>query len=164
MIPGPATDDSGRGERDRRSPKPFHALVELAVVGGASLLAIFWIIPSQTAPASAFGLSPSMLPITCATVIAILALLQCVASLLRRPATPDVDRAAGERPTMIHALLIVAAALVGAFVLARFGILAGGVVLALLVSLSIGERRLLRNMVLCCAVAAVMLLVDLSGI
>jgi hypothetical protein len=65
---------------------------------------------------------------------------------------------------MIHALLIVAAALVGAFVLARFGILAGGVVLALLVSLSIGERRLLRNVVLCCAVAAVMLLVDLSGI
>lgn len=163
-MPGPATDDSGRGERDRRSPKPFHALVELAVVGGASLLAIFWIIPSQTAPASTFGLSPSMLPITCATVIAILALLHCIASLLRRPATPDVDRAAGERPTMTHALLIVAVTLVGAFVLARFGILAGGVVLALLVSLSVGERRLWRNVVLCCAVAAVMLLVDLSGI
>ncbi|MGF1595204.1 MAG: hypothetical protein ACFCUW_18135 [Kiloniellaceae bacterium] len=152
------------GERGRRSPKPFHALVELALVGGASLVAIFWIIPSQTVPASAFGLSPSMLPIACAIAIAILALLQCVGSLLRRSATPDADRAAGERPTMIHALVIVAAALVGTFVLAQFGILASGVVLALLVSISIGERRLLRNAMLCCAVAVVMLLIDLSGI
>lgn len=163
-MPGPMADRIGRGERDQRSPKLLHALVELAVVGGLSLLAIFWIIPSQTAPASVFGLSPSMMPMICAAAIAVLALLQCVAALLRRVAIPDADRTAGGRPSMIHAFLIVAAALVGTFVLARFGLLAGGIVLAALVSFSIGERRLLHNVVLCCAVAAVMLLVDLSGL
>jgi hypothetical protein len=65
---------------------------------------------------------------------------------------------------MVHSLLIVIAAALGTLVLARFGLVAGGVVLALLVSLAIGERRLWRNVVLCCAAAAVMLLVDLSGI
>lgn len=163
-MPGAARDDSGRGGRHRRSPKPFHALAELALVGGASLLAIFWIIPSQTAPASAFGLSPSMMPITCATVIAILALLQCLVLLFRRRAAPQADREDGERTNMFHSLLIVVAAAVGTLVLANFGLVAGGVVLALLVSLAIGERRFWRHVVLCCAAAAVMLLVDLSGI
>lgn len=163
-MAGPTSDDSGKGERDRRSPKSFHALVELAVVGGAGLLAIFWVIPSQTAPASAFGLSPSMMPITCATVIVLLALLQCFALLFRRRKAPQADRAAGERLNMIPALLIVLAAAAGTLVLARFGLVAGGVALALLVSLVIGERRLWHIVVLCCAAAAVMLLVDLSGI
>lgn len=163
-MPGPGSEDNERGGRNWRSPESFQALAELAVVGGASLLAIFWIIPSQTAPASAFGLSPSMMPIACATVIALLALLQCIVLLLRRGTAPQADRTAGKRPNMIPSLLIVTAAVVGTLVLAQFGLLAGGVVLALLVSLAIGERRLRRNVVLCSAVAAVMLLVDLSGI
>jgi hypothetical protein len=160
----PVADSYAKGERVQRSPKPFHALAELAVVGGMSLLAIFWIIPNETAEASVFGLSPSMLPMTCAVAIAMLALLQFGATLLRRFAKPGADRSAGERPSMIHVFLIVAAAMVGTFVLARFGLLAGGVVIAALVSLSIGERRLVHNVVLCCAVAAVMLLIDLSGL
>jgi len=163
-MAGPTGDDSGRGERGWRSPKSLRALAELAVVGGASLLAIFWIIPSQTAPASAFGLSPSMMPITCATVIALLALLQFVVQVLRRRPGPQAEMAPGERSNMIHSLLIVVAAAVGTLVLARFGLVAGGVVLALLVSLAIGEQRLWHNVALCCAAAAVMLLVDLSGI
>lgn len=157
-------DNDATGERVQRSPKPFHALAELAVVGGLSLFAILWIIPKQTADVGAFGLSPSMMPTICATAIAVLALLQGGVALLRRSAVADAERAASRQPSMIHALLIVAAALVGTFVLARFGLLAGGVVIAALVSLSIGERRLVQNVVICCAVAAVMLLVDLSGL
>jgi len=163
-MAGRASNESGEGGRDGRSPKPLHALAELVVVGGASLLAAFWIIPSQTATADSFGLSPAMLPLVCVTVIAVLALLQCLFLLFRRPLLPPAGRAAGERLSMIHALLIVVAAAVGTLVLARFGLVIGGVVLALLVSLAIGERRLWRNVALCCAVAVVMLLVDLSGI
>jgi len=163
-MPEPMADGSGKGERDLRSPHLLYPLVELAVVGGISLLAIFWIIPSQTAPASAFGLSPSMVPVTCATAIAALALLQCVVTLIRRIVKPHPARAAADQPSMIHALLIMGAAVVGTAVLGHFGLVAGGIVLAALVSLSIGERRLVHNIMLCCAVAAVMVLVDLSGL
>lgn len=160
-----ASDDNELGGRNGRPPNSFHVFVELVIVGGASLLAIFWIIPGQTVAAEAFGLSPAMMPLTCATAIAVLALLQCIVRLVRRRKQPvAAGGAGGGRPSMIHSLPILAAAVVGTMVLARFGLLAGGVVLALLVSLAIGERRLWRNVALCGAVAAVMLLVDLSGI
>jgi nitrate reductase gamma subunit len=154
----------GMGERVQRSPKPFHVLAELAVVGGLSLLAILWIIPNQTADVGAYGLSPSMMPTICAAAIAGLALLQGGFALLRRSEVPGAERAAARQPSMIHALLIVAAAVAGTFVLAHFGLMAGGIALAALVSFAIGERRLAHTLVLCCAVAAVMLLVDLSGL
>lgn len=164
-MPGLGSDDNEGGGRNGRPPNSFHGFGELIIVGGASLLAIFWIIPSQTASAEAFGLSPSMMPLTCATAIALLALLQWIVRLVRPQERPRPTGSMGtERPNMVHAFLIAAAAVVGTVVLAKFGLLAGGVVLALLVSLAIGERRIWRNAALCGAVAAVMLLVDLSGI
>lgn len=164
MADSNGADGNGKGERVQRSPKSFHAVAELAVVGGLSLLAILWIIPNQTADVGTFGLSPSMMPTICASAIVVLALLQAGVALLRRPAVPGTERAATRQPSMIHALLIVAAALTGTFVLAHFGLMAGGIALAALVSFSIGERRLVHNLVLCCAIAAVLLLVDLSGL
>jgi hypothetical protein len=164
MNPGSETGKTEAGERGPRSPHLFSALTELVLVAGGCLLAIFWIIPSQTASASAYGMSPSMMPVACASAVALLALLQFFASLWRPSAANGPNGKGRERPGMGHALLLMLAALAGAFVLSRFGLVAGGVALALLVSLVIGEHRLRRNALLCCAVAAVMLLVDVSGI
>ncbi|MGD1878778.1 MAG: hypothetical protein ACFB13_14925 [Kiloniellaceae bacterium] len=152
------------GERDQRSPKLLQALAELAVVGGGSLIAIFWVIPNQTASASAYGMSPSMMPIACATAIGLLAVFQFLASLLRRPAASGAGKTEGKRPGMTAAVLLVLVTCIGAYVLSRFGLVVGGIAVTVLVSLVIGEFRLLRTGALCCAVAGVMLLIDLSGL
>ncbi len=147
------TDDRDTGPRTL-----LRAGIELAVVGGASLLAIFWVIPSQTTPGENFGLSPTMVPIVCATAIGLLALLQFAAGILRRAA----PQPGGGGFAVAGAVAL--AAIIGVAVIGAAGLIWGGPLIAGLVSLGIGERRPVVLGAIVGGAAAIILFVEWSGI
>lgn len=142
-----------------RRPSVFPgAFAEFIVICGASLAAIFVLIPNQTTPGDEIGLSPSLVPTVCAAAIGVLGFAQFVWSAVFRR-TAAVTR----REPLRYALFLMASALV-ALVAVRFaGLLVGCTVLALLVSLVLGERRLIRLALVCGGVALALFTVQYMG-
>jgi hypothetical protein len=66
------------------------AVVETAVICGLGLIAIFWVIPSQTS-GMGLGLPPSFLPTVCAVAVTLLVLCDGVIRLLRPRAEGAYD-------------------------------------------------------------------------
>jgi len=128
------------------------------VVGGISLLAIFWIIPSQTVAGENFGLSPTMVPIVRASTIGILALTQFATDVCRRASRPGRPGGVGVPAA------VVLSAVVGIATIGFAGLVWGGTLLAGLVSVSIGERRPLVLTTIAAAAAALMIFVEQSGL
>jgi hypothetical protein len=135
-------------------------LAELAIVGGASLAAIFWLIPAETVPGENFGLSPRMVPIVCSALIGGLAAVNFLAALL----------GAARRETAIstrglpEVAALVAATLAGGAIVHWVDLVAGGTVLALLASLAVGERRPLRLTLVTASAALILFVVEWLGL
>ncbi|MBJ3776369.1 tripartite tricarboxylate transporter TctB family protein [Acuticoccus mangrovi] len=144
-----------------RRPRPLvRPLVEFAIVGGASLFVIFYLIPNETMATANWGLSPRMVPTVSAALILGLAAINLVAGLLR-PATVAAAQSLHGLPTVVALIL---ASVVGVAVVDRAGLIVGGTVLSLLVSLSIGERHPLRLLGVGATSLALLYLVDWSGL
>jgi hypothetical protein len=135
-------------------------LAELAIVGGASLAAIFWLIPAETVPGENFGLSPRMVPIVCSALIGGLAAVNFLAALL----------GAARRETAIstrglpEVAALVAATLAGGAIVHWVDLVAGGTVLALLAGLAVGERRPLRLTLVTASAALILFVVEWLGL
>lgn len=134
--------------------------VEFLVVGGASLFAILYLIPSQTSASENWGLSPRMVPTVCAAVIGGLSAINLLVDLLRAPPGE------GEAPVvgLWTVLAVVVSAVVGVVVIDAAGLIAGGTVMVPLVSLSLGERRPLNVVGLTAGTALLLYLVIWSGL
>lgn len=139
----------------RRPLLLWPVLGELAVVGGACLLALLWIIPKQTATDPFSALQPDFVPNVCAVAIVLLTLFQAWRAVREHRAAAQ-DKDGGEAPiahswrSAFGAMAIVAAG-VCAFYLA--GLLATALIVVPGLMLWLGERRYLRIIVtaLCCA-------------
>jgi hypothetical protein len=135
-------------------------LAELAMVGGASLAAIFWLIPAETVPGENFGLSPRMVPIVCSALIGGLAAVNFLAALL----------GAARRETAIstrglpEVAALVAATLAGGAIVHWVNLVAGGTVLAVLAGLAVGERRPLRLTLVTASAALILFVVEWLGL
>lgn len=81
MTPAPV--DDAPALRSRGS-----LLAEAAVVGGAALLAVLWVIPLQTSEGG-IGLSPAFLPTLCAAACGIFAAADALLRILRAEASPS---------------------------------------------------------------------------
>ena len=148
-----------QGRRVSRLPQFRKALGELIVVGGASLAMIFWIIPAQTTSGGELGLSPQLVPTVCSAAIGLLTLLRFIATLIATPAPEPGDDA-----PIHYALTMIAATAAGIAAIAYLGWAIGGAILALLVLLVLGERRLLMLSLLPVLVAVLLFLIQKTGI
>jgi len=137
----------------------MRAIVELAVVGGASLFALFYLIPAQTSASDNWGLSPRMVPTVCAAVIGGLAVISFLAGLVRAP-SEDEAPAAGVGTV----LAVIVSAIVGVLLIDAAGLIVGGTVMVPLVGLSIGERHPLRLAGLTGGAALLLYLIIWSGL
>lgn len=130
------------------------------MVGGASLAAIFWLIPAETVPGENFGLSPRMVPIVCSALIGGLAAVNFLAALL----------GAARRETAIstrglpEVAALVAATLAGGAIVHWVNLVAGGTVLAVLAGLAVGERRPLRLTLVTASAALILFVVEWLGL
>lgn len=138
----------------------MRSILEFVIVGGASLLAITYLIPSQTSASDNWGLSPRMVPTVCAAVIGGLAAINLVVGLLRPPAADEDAPGAG----FWSVVAVIVSALVGVMIIDAAGLVAGGTVMVPLVSLSIGERSPLRLVGLTAGAALLLYLVVWSGL
>lgn len=138
--------------------KNLRAAFELTVVGGSSLLAIFWIIPAQTVAGDNFGLSPTMVPIVCAAAIGGLSVLQFVVGLFNTINRPSSENGFGT------AGLIIVSALLGTAVVGEYGLIIGGMSIVGLLSLSIGVRDWKKLSFMVIAAGALMYFVKISGL
>ncbi|MDS1136145.1 hypothetical protein [Nitratireductor indicus] len=148
-----------QGRRVSRLPQFRKALGELIVVGGASLAMIFWIIPAQTSSGGELGLSPQLVPTVCSAAIGLLTLFRFIATLISTPAPEPGDDA-----PIHYALTMIAATAAGIAAIAYLGWAIGGAILALLVLLVLGERRLLMLSLLPVLVAVLLFLIQKTGI
>lgn len=148
-----------QGRRVSRLPQFRKAIGELIVVGGASLAMIFWIIPAQTTSGGELGLSPQLVPTVCSAAIGLLTLLRFIATLIATPAPEPGDDA-----PIHYALTMIAATAAGIAAIAYLGWAIGGAILALLVLLVLGERRLLMLSLLPVLVAVLLFLIQKTGI
>jgi len=127
---------------DGRTSRPSFfpaAFAELMIVGGASLAAIFIIIPAQTSPSDEIGLAPSFVPTVCAAAVGFLAVAQFIGASIAH----GTDNGDGEQRAPIrYALMLMGAACAAVLVTWLIGLLVGCTLLALLVSLILGERRI----------------------
>lgn len=112
-------------------------LAEGAVIGGVSLLAVFWIIPNQTSEGG-IGLSPAFLPTLCAAACGVFAVADVLLRLARR------DRSHAYPQDWTAFVRIGAVALLGTAVLRWGGVTASALVTVPAGMLVLGERRPLR--------------------
>ncbi|MEM9027314.1 MAG: hypothetical protein AAGC70_03000 [Pseudomonadota bacterium] len=134
------------------------ASVEFVIVGGASLIFIFWIAPRYIASGSNLGLAPDMLPIACAIAIGTIATVQFVRAVFV-PARAD-----SKRRSSALVLGLIVAAVTSCLVIDAFGLIAGGAVMTGSGALLLGERRLLALLAMTAGGASVMFLVVWSGL
>lgn len=134
------------------------ALAELVIVGGASLAAIFILIPNQTTPSEEIGLSPGLVPTVCAGVIGVLALVQFITSSFSQRA-----ESAKPQVQIRYALKLMAAVIIAVSVVWFAGLLAGCTTLALLISLVLHERRIIRLALVCGGVALCLYIIESMG-
>lgn len=148
-----------QGGRVSRLPRLRKALGELVVVGGASLVMIFWIIPAQTSAGGELGLSPQLVPTVCSAAIGLLTLFRFITMLVAAPTSEPNDDA-----PIRYALSIIAATVAGITAIAYLGWAVGGGILSLLVVLVLGERRPLMLVAMPVLVAILLFLVQKTGI
>lgn len=142
-----------------RSPQVRRASIELAVVGGGCLVALFWIIPEQTSTGRNLALSASFLPIICASFIGLLALANFVTTIMRH------STSTGETPIGFRdALMVIGASVIGILAIRYAGWIIGSATMALLVSLCLGERRPLNLVLLTGGVALLLFVIGQLGI
>ncbi|POF33633.1 tripartite tricarboxylate transporter TctB family protein [Roseibium marinum] len=135
-------------------------LAEFAVVFSASLLLLFVVIPAGTAETDNFGLSPRMLPIVCATIIALMSVVTLVFGLLRGNPDSNTRDAGGFRGVIQFG----AAALAGVVLVDLTGLVIGGAALVLLSCLAVGERRIAALAGMGTGALLILLFVDWSGL
>ncbi|MBY8977928.1 hypothetical protein KHP62_19105 [Rhodobacteraceae bacterium NNCM2] len=145
---------------DGRSRKHFSRdLVEFLIVGGASLLAIFYIIPAQTVSAPTFGLSATMLPMVCAAAIGLLAAVKFVLSILVGSDSAPVGVAG-----LGTVVAIFASTVIGIVAIDHIGLIAGGTLLVVLTSLAVGMRHPAELVKMAVGGAGLLFLIDWSGL
>lgn len=135
-------------------------LAEFAIVGGASLAAIFWLIPAETVPGENFGLSPRMVPIACSALIGGLAAMNFLATLLGAARNEKVASTHGIRAVVA----LVAATLAGVAMVHWAGLVVGGTALIFLASLAVGERQPLQLLLVPASAAFVLFAVEWLGL
>ncbi len=138
----------------RRTVPLWPVLGELAVVGGASLLALFWIIPTQTTADPFAALQPGLVPNVCATAILVLILIQTWNGLRKgRAAEEEAAGDAAQAHSWRSALGAMAITIAGVLAFHLAGLLATSLVVIPGLMLWLGERRYPRVGVvtLCCA-------------
>ncbi len=148
-----------QGRRVSRLPKFRKALGELIVVGGASLAMVFWIIPAQTSSGGELGLSPQLVPTVCSAAIGLLTVFRFIASLVSTQASEPGDGA-----PIWYALSIIAATAAGIAAIAHLGWAIGSAILSLFVLPVLGERKPLMLAVMPVVVAALLFLIQKTGI
>ena len=136
----------------------LQAFFELMIVGGLSLVTLFWIIPSQTEPSDNFGLSPSMVPTVCVVSIAVLAILQFFSSFLKTEETDKRQQGLGIPSA------IVASTIIGTILIDTVGLVTGGAVVAGLIAIVIGERRIPNLVTIMVSAVFLLLFVEWSGL
>lgn len=147
------------GGRPGRPPVLLRDLMEFIIVAGASLLTIFIVIPSQTSSGDEIGLAPGFVPTVCAAAIGILAGVQFLLSLFRRRIAAETPA-----PPVTYAALLIGSTLIGVLCIRFLGWEAGGAIMALLVSLVMGERRKVRLATVSLCVAAALFAIGKLGI
>lgn len=129
-------------------------LGELAVVGGAALAALFWIIPEQTTADPFVALQPSLVPNVCATAILVLILIQAW-NAMRKGRAQQAETAgdAAQEHSWRSALGAMAITVAGVLAFHLAGLLATSLIVVPGLMLWLGERRYLRIAIvaLCCA-------------
>jgi len=135
-------------------------LVEFAIVVGLCSFAAFYLIPAQTTEGSNFGLSPRMVPIVCCAVIALLATVSLVQSLI----VGRVVTAAPGNAGLITVVLLSIASLLATILVHWLGLVLGGIGVVLLASAILGERRLSAFLVLGSCAGALLVFVKWSGL
>ncbi|MDV6227261.1 hypothetical protein R2G56_13265 [Nitratireductor aquimarinus] len=148
-----------QGKRVSRLPQFRKALGELIVVGGASLVMIFWIIPAQTSSGGELGLSPQLVPTVCSIAIGLLTLFRFIVTLISTPAPEPGDDA-----PIHYALSMIAVTVAGIAAIAYLGWVIGGAILALLVLLVLAERRPFMLVGLPVSIAVLLFLIQKTGI
>lgn len=144
-------------------------LVEFAVVGGLCALAYFVLIPAQISAQGGIGLRADVVPRVVVVAIALFAFLHMVARLTIA-APPSAPAATGEAPSgeaappwrYVARLLAVIA--VGYAAILWLGLVPGGAILVLAITLALGERRPLRLGLQALGGAAVAGLIPLLGL
>ena len=127
------------GAHDKRSPFPLRAALECAIIVSICAVVIFVIIPTQTISQGEIGLSPGLLPTVCAGAISALAVIQFIATYISKSSS-KID----PQPSMRYVFMLVAAALVGVVCIVVLGWEIGAAILSLLVILALGERGIIR--------------------
>lgn len=127
-------------------------LIEFAVVGALCALAYFVVIPAEIPVRGAIGLRADVVPRAAVIAIALFAFLHLVTRLTM--ARPAPDAAGGDDggmegegealPPLRHVAMVLAAIGVGYGAIIALGLVAGGVITVLAITLSLGERRPLR--------------------
>ncbi len=147
------------GGRDERPPFPLRAGIEFAILAALSLITIFVIIPAETMSGDEIGLSPGLVPTVCAAAIGILASANFLHQLIKRTA---VEQTTG--PSILTAVFLVASTMIGILAIRYINWEVGGVILVILVSLSLHERRPLRLAAGAAGVALFLFIVNQLGI
>ncbi|RAH96760.1 hypothetical protein DLJ53_31345 [Acuticoccus sediminis] len=143
-------------------------VIEFAIVGGLCAVAYFVLIPAQISAQGAVGLRADVVPRVAVVAIALFALLHMVARLTvaAPPSTaPDPGGNAGEAaPPLRYVALLLTAIAAGYAGIIWLGLVAGGAVTVLLITLALGERRPLRLALHALGGAAVAGLIPLLGL
>ncbi|QKV18357.1 hypothetical protein [Oricola thermophila] len=147
--------DTHRNERPGTSAGPF---VECGIILALCAIALFLVIPAGTRESDNFGLSPRMLPDVTVIAIAIFAIVGLLTDL--RKGAPK----AAKRKGLGGVAALMAATALGVAAIHFAGLTPGGAILVLACSLALGVRQPLRLATMTCAAAALLLLIDWSGI
>ena len=135
-------------------------LVEFTIVVGLCAFAAFYLIPAQTSEGDNFGLSPRMVPIVCCVVIAFLATIGLVRSLIVGPAVSRAPKNAG----LGTVVLLIIASVIGVTLVYWFGLVIGGMSVVLLASAIVGERRPMAFLALGASAGALLVFIKWSGL
>jgi hypothetical protein len=111
------------------------ATLETAILCCLGLLAIFWIIPSQTS-GNALGLEPSFMPTLYTAAFVVLILMNGVLQLARRSAITSVTEGAVGPVTMVFGICCL-----GVAVFEYFGAVACSALVVPLIMVALRERR-----------------------
>jgi uncharacterized membrane protein len=118
------------------------------------MVALFVVIPTGTMETDNFGLSPRMFPMVTMSIIAGLAVVTLIFSLIksRKPSATQ------QQPNgLLGVVLLILATFIGTVTMGQFGIVIGGAVIIFLAALAVRERR--PHVLIGLEIVAVLLLV-----
>ena len=120
---------------DRRQGATLVAALEAATLCGLGLLAIFWIIPSQTS-GNALGLDPAFMPTVYAATFVVLVLANGALYLSGRITDPPLTKGA-----IGPVIVIMAICCAGVLTFEFVGAVACGLLVVPAIMIVLGERR-----------------------